>query len=285
MKVIGGSASKMLASALAQELGTETIPLTSKVFPDGECYVRLEGDLQGENAVLVQATYPNDKFVEMLLLADAIHECGAKSLTTVVPYFGYARQDKKFNEGEAISARAMARHIQMQSDKVLTIDIHNPDVLQWFEVPAVDVSAMPQLAAYFSGLPQPPEIILAPDEGAKHRAIEVANILGRGSDYLEKHRIDGNTVEMKSKALDVNGKAVAIVDDIISTGGTIMKATENLKAQGARQVYAACTHGLFASNALERLEKICDLVISTDTLETPNSKVSAAKEVAKALLG
>jgi ribose-phosphate pyrophosphokinase len=283
MKVVGGSASQMLARSLASELGTEMVPLTSKIFPDGECYVRLEGSLEGEDVVLVQTTYPNDKFVEALLLADAIRECGARSLTTVVPYFGYARQDKKFKDGEAISARAMAKHIQLQSDKIITIDIHNPNVLQWFDAPAIDVSAMPQIAAHFTTLDDAPEIILAPDEGAKHRAVEVAEILGCGADYLEKHRIDGNTVEMKSKNLDVNGKVVAIVDDIISTGGTIIKATESLKAQGARKVFAACTHGLFANNALERLKGVCDFVISTDTLETSSSKVSVAKEVVKAL--
>ncbi len=283
LKIIGGSASQMLARSLAQELGADLAPTVSKLFPDGECYVRIEDDLDGEEIVLVQTTHPNDKFVEILIIMDAIREFEITSLTTVIPYFGYARQDKKFNTGEAISARAMARHIQLQSDKIITVDIHNPDVLRWFDVPTHDVSGMPRLAEYFKGLEQPPEIILAPDEGAKHRAVEVASILGCESDYLKKHRIDGTTVEMKSKSLNVDTKRVAIVDDIISTGGTIVKATESLKAQGASSVLAACTHGLYANNALERLEKVCDSVVSTDTLETATSKVSVAKGVAKAI--
>jgi ribose-phosphate pyrophosphokinase len=126
-----------------------------------------------------------------------------------------------------------------------------------------------------------PEIILAPDKGAFDRATAVAKVLGSDFDYLEKTRIDGTTVSMKAKSLDVAGRSVAIVDDIIATGGTIITATDELKRQGATNVYAACTHGLYTNNALERLANHCDKVISTDTLESETSMVSIAPAIGK----
>lgn len=281
MLVVPGSASSSLSKNLAKELSVNFANVESRRFPDFECYVRIHDNLDGEEVVLVQTAYPDEKVIELFLLQDAILEFDVKKLVTVIPYFGYARQDKKFNVGEPVSARTLVKHMQLSTDSLITVDIHKDSILNWFDIPAKNISAMPQIGAYLKNIN--PDIIIAPDKGALDLAKSVAGVVGCKWDYLEKTRIDGETVEMKAKNLSVSDKKVAIVDDIIATGGTILKATEQLKSQGASGVYAACTHGLFARNALPRLQKVCDNVISTDTIENETSVVSVAKEIVKAL--
>ncbi len=281
MIVVSGSASNSLSKTLSVELGVSLAKVESRRFPDDEGYVRIHDNLDGEDVILVQTAYPDEKIIELFLLQDAIREFDVKKLVTIIPYFGYARQDKKFNPGEPISARTIAKHLQLSSDSIITVDIHEESIINWFDIPAKNISGMPQIGAYLKYLS--PDIIIAPDKGATDLAKLVADVVGCNWDYLEKTRIDGETVEMKTKNLSVSGKKVVIVDDIIATGGTIVKATEQLKSQGASEVYAACTHGLFAKNALPKLQKVCDNVISTDTIENETSVVSVAKEAAKAL--
>ncbi len=201
-------------------------------------------------------------------------------MTLVIPYFGYGRQDKKFEAGEPVSARALAHRLQHHASAVYTVSVHNPEVLGFFDVPAKDVSGMPAVARYLQG--QKLDLVLAPDGNAQRFAREVGEALGVDWDFLEKKRIDSFTVEMTPKAIDVQGRRVAIVDDLISTGTTIATATRMLRDQGAKRIVAACVHGLFAGSALQRLQA-CDEVIATDTLFSPATKVSVATEVAAVL--
>jgi ribose-phosphate pyrophosphokinase len=277
--IVPGSTSKKLSNSLSKELGVACAQVEIKRFPDNEGYVRIDTDLDNEDIILIQNTFPDENAIELFLLQDAIAEFKIKKLTTVIPYYGYARQDKKFNPGESISARAMAKHIELMSDEVILADIHARSILDWFSKPVHEVSGMVQIGKFLDQCS--PEIILAPDKGAFDRATAVAKVLGSDFDYLEKTRIDGTTVSMKAKSLDVAGRSVAIVDDIIATGGTIITATDELKRQGATNVYAACTHGLYTNNALERLANHCDKVISTDTLESETSMVSIAPAIGK----
>ncbi len=281
MIVVSGSASSSFSKSLADELDAQLAQSESRRFPDDECYVRIHDNLDGEDVILVQTTYPDEKIIELFLLQAAVREFHVKRLITVVPYFGYARQDKTFNAGEPISAKVLAEHIQLRSDSFITVDIHEENILNWFTIPAKNVSAMAQIGAYIKNTGC--DIIIAPDKGAQDLASSVAKVVGCSWDYLEKTRIDGEHVEMKAKTLSVSGKRVAIVDDIIATGGTIVKATEQLKSQGAKEVYAACTHGLFAKSALPKLQSVCDNVISTDTIENETSVVSAAIEVGRTI--
>lgn len=282
MIVIGGSSSRKLADDLARELGTDVIQATSKRFPDGECYIRLEMEGIEREVVIVQNSHPDDMFVELLLLQDAAARLGAEKITNVIPYFGYARQDKLFNKGEAVSAAVMVEHIEMKADKVITVDIHSAETLDWFKTAkGVDVHATSCIGSYFSdkGI----DLVLAPDEGAAERAEGVAKILGCDWDHLVKTRLSGTEVRITPKRLDVKGKSVLIVDDIISTGGTIEAATKQLRSLGARRIVAVCTHGLFTMGALERLRKCCDAVLSTNTLENEVSEISVAPAIAKAI--
>jgi ribose-phosphate pyrophosphokinase len=277
MKIVGGSSSKVLSKRLAKEVDADLADVSIKRFPDKECYVRIMDDLSNENVVLIQNTWPDENIVEFFLLADAIKEFKVKKLTAVIPYFGYARQDKKFNPGEPISVRALIKRLQIGVDKIITVDIHDENVLKWFDIPNINVSGMPAIGEYLKNLN--PDIVIAPDDGALEKAKNVADIVGCSYDYLDKKRIDAEHVEMIPKNLDVKNKNVAIVDDIISTGGTIITATKNLKKQGAKNVYACCTHGLFASNALGKLQRVCDKIVSTDTIENRANIVSVASEI------
>jgi ribose-phosphate pyrophosphokinase len=280
MIVLGGSTSKSLSQDLAKVLGLEYVQATTKRFPDGEAYVRIERDALDKEVVLVQNTYPDSNFLELLLLLDAARGLGADKITCVIPYFGYARQDRRFNPGEALSAKVILRHLEMEMDRLLTIDLHKPDVLEWFaRAPAKDLKAAPAIGNFFAAFGI--DLVLGPDKGAVHRAKEVADVMGCESDHLEKTRLSGTEVRIAPSQIGAKGKTVLIVDDIISTGGTIVAATSELKRLGAAKVYAACTHGLFTGGAVERLRGVCDMVVSTNTLESEASKISVAKVVAK----
>jgi len=279
--IIGGSTSKKLAKSLSSELGISCVEAQTKRFPDNEGYVRIDTALDNEEVVLVQNTYPDEKIIELFLLQDAIHEFDIKKLTTIIPYYGYARQDKKFNPGESISARALARYIELLTDEVILVDIHAKSILGWFTKPVREISGMTQIGEFLKQYS--PDIIMAPDKGAINRASSVASVLNSDFDYLEKTRLDEHTVTMKAKSLDVKARSVVIVDDIIATGGTIIKATDELKDQGATSVIAACTHGLYTSGALEKLNSKCDKILSTDTLESETSLITIAPEIKKIL--
>lgn len=280
--VVAGSASKPFAEALASELGTTLAHGEHKRFPDGEGYVRLHADAKGKDVLAVQSTAPDPNLVELLLWLDAAREAGARTVTAVVPYFGYARQDRVFHPGEAVSSRAAGRAIAAAADRVVTVDPHKLDILAFMGGKATAVSAVPQIAAALRtwGV----DAVLAPDKGALDRAKEAGKLLGVPVDHLEKTRLSATEVRMAPKSLDVRGKRVAIVDDLIASGSTMVQAARQLKANGATAVYAACTHGLFTGNALPSiLAGGIDRVLCTDTfLSGPCSCdcVSAAPAVA-----
>jgi len=283
MVILGGTSVVSLAQALSQALHQPLVRTTFKRFPDDEFYLRLEDSVEGQDVLLVQTAYPDSKIVELLIMQDACCEAGAKKITVILPYFGYSRQDKKFEEGEAISARAIAEHISIHADEVITVDPHKEHILDFFTTPARSCTAVPQLADYLKA--KDIDLVLAPDKGAKDRASLAAQLIGCEFDYLEKTRIDGMTVKIHPKSLNVHGRSVAIVDDIISTGGTMANSIKELKHQGAKKIYVACTHGLFAGQAKEKLTAAgCDEIISTDTIESEFSKVSVAPSLAQTLV-
>lgn len=275
MYIIGGTASKTVAEDLSKELGAPLVHTISKRFPDDEFYVRIMDDLSGEHVVIVQTTYPDSNIVELFILQNAVEEAGAKEITVVIPYFGYARQDTKFEDGEPISAKTMANLISLNADKVITVDPHKEHILDFFSTSAFSCSAVPELARYLKK--KNIDMILAPDKGALERAKLASKIMECDFDYMEKTRIDGETIEIKPKKLDAQNKNVAIIDDIISTGGTMAKSIQELKKHGAKNVFAACTHGLFAGDAVKKLNSAgCNEIISTDTVQGEFSKVKIA---------
>ena len=289
MKVVPGPASRELGLRVAELLGVDVVPVKHKLFPDGESYVRFDGSVEGETVAIVQSTYPpQDKhLLELCLLSDTAKDLGAERVIAVVPYLAYARQDKRFLSGEAVSIDTVLKLLKASGvDKLITVDIHNRDVLKRSPVEAVDLTAIPLLARYMveeKGLSG--AFALAPDRGALEKAEEASTILGGGFGWLHKER-DLITGEIRrgEERLDVAGRTVIIFDDMISTGGTIVTATEMLKEQGASRIYAACTHPLLVGEALKRiLGSGCDGVVGTDSVPSPVSVVQIAPLIAREL--
>lgn len=282
MIVIGGSASLDLAKELASVLECQFIAAATVRFPDGECYTRIDEEKLDDDVVIVQNTYPDGNLVEALLLQDCVRRLGARSLTLVVPYFGYARQDRVFKAGEPESAKVMCKVLGMNCDRIITIDIHKEAILDNFACPHRDLKAASSIAKYFEG--KGIDIVLSPDIGAAGRAKEVGDCMGLPYDHLNKTRLSGTEVVIAPATADVSGKKVLIVDDMISTGGTIIAASAALKEAGATAVYVACTHGVFVNNALERFTgSPVESVLSCNTLNNAVSHISVAGLVAGAL--
>ncbi len=281
--LVKGPGSPALCARLAERLDGEVIEVEHKIFPDGERYVRLKGDVSGEDCVLVNTTYPSENILDLFLLQDAIFQGGARSLSVVVPYFSYARQDQCFRRGEPISARSIAKRIEIQADSFYSVDLHSSKITDYFTIPAGNLSAMGWLADHAEL--HDPDLFLSPDEGGIQRIKEAAEEVKVEWDHLVKERIDGETVKIEPKGMNVEGKTVVILDDIISTGGTMLEASKQLLAQGAEEVHVGCTHGIFVGDAFQRLSEVCDSIFCTDTIEGKGNEVTVAPLILKSVFG
>lgn len=279
--ILPGTGSEGLAKRVASLLHRPVGRVEARSFPDGERYVRILDAVRGP-AIVVQTTFPPQHLTELFLLLDAARRAGATTLTAVVPYLAYMRQDRVFQAGEALSAAVIAKSISALCDRVVTVDPHKPEVLKLFTVPSEAVRADGPIAQELKD--RKVDVVLAPDAGAFERAASVAKLCGAAVDQLEKTRIDSQTVRMKPKTLDVAGKRVAIVDDIISTGSTMATAVGLLRQAGATTTYVVGVHGLFLANAEERLKKAgVEEILTTDTVQGPYSLVSVAGVLSEAL--
>lgn len=278
--IVSGSASQVLSARVAGETGHRLAEVEYKNFPDGERLVRVPGAIDEE--VTVVASTPTDAaYVELLQILDACSD--ASRVDLVVPYMGYARQDKQFEEGEAVSARALASAVP-RVETVTTVNLHESEVLDdWFDADEKrDLDATPLLA---DALSVEDPLVVSADEGARNLAESLAEALGGADvDHLVKERVSGEEVDIHPKSLDAEGRDAVVVDDMISTGGTMSEAVEMLDEQGAHSVHAACVHPVFARNAVLRLYSAgAETVVATDTLSTALSKVSVAPLVARSL--
>jgi ribose-phosphate pyrophosphokinase len=285
MHVIGGTASTALAERISRELSNAPfgIPFTKR-FPDGEMYVRVGGRLEGEDVVLVQSTRTDADLLELFLLEDAVREAGARHVYVVVPYFGYARQDRRFFPGEPVSARALCRHVELDADAVVTVDLHSSQTLTNFTKPAYEASGIPAIARLLRE--RPLDVLVSPDKGGVDRVRRMAQLLDKPWFALDKKRIDSEHVELKvppDLPTPIEGKHLVLVDDVITTGGTIVEAAKLLNKNRAGAVSAACTHGLFLRDAFERIKAVTEEVYSTDTLGNAAEKASVAPDLADIL--
>lgn len=290
--IISGSASQVLAAELATELGEPLASVEYERFPDGELLAGVPG-FDGDRAVVVASTVSSDAHVELLQLQDAVREWGAGEVVTVLPYMGYARQDKPLAPGKAedgpargypISARAVARAISSGTDRVLTVNPHESAVCDFFEVPAEPLDAAGRLADPLPADLEDP-VFLSPDDGALDIAEAVRDAYGAGeTDYFEKHRLSGTEVELTPSDADVTGRDVVVTDDIIATGSTMAGAVEILGEKGANRVFATCVHPLLAADAYAKLSRAgVEAIYGTDTIERPASRVSVAPVIADTL--
>jgi ribose-phosphate pyrophosphokinase len=279
MKVICTEKSQILGTRLARALKTSVVEVKYSRFPDGEHYL-ITGELDDET-VIVGSVVDNDALVQLLLIIDA---CDCSKNRLVLPYMGYARQDKRFRQGEPVSARAIAQAVSRGVSEIITVNIHEKEVLSYFGVPAGNISLARDIGSYIKTLHLDNPLILAPDEGALEFAQQVASAGGWDYDHLEKNRISGVEVMIAPKQICAASRSVVIVDDIISTGGTIATASGMLYQQGAKDVFAVCVHGVLTGGAYVRLMAagIRD-VICSDTIERGCSKISAADTIAAEL--
>ncbi len=286
MHVIGGTASTDLAERISRELGNApfAVPFTKR-FPDGELYLRVGGRFDGEDVVIVQSTRSDEDLLELLLLQDAVREGGALRTFIVIPYFGYARQDRRFFPGEPISARALARHVELDADALVMVDLHSPQTLSHFSKPVYEASGIPAIARLLRE--RPVDYLISPDKGGVERVRRLGEILQLPWFALEKKRIDSEHVELRLPAqapAELAGKHIAILDDVISTGGTIVEAAKLLHRNDVGAITAACTHGLFLRDAFERIKAVTNEIYATDTLQNGAEKVSVAPDVAQILV-
>ncbi|XRO77304.1 ribose-phosphate diphosphokinase [Methanocaldococcus sp. 10A] len=280
MIIVSGSQSQNLAFKVAKILNTKLTRVEYKRFPDNEIYVRVVDEINDDEAVIINTQKnQNDAIVETILLCDALRDEGVKKITLVAPYLAYARQDKKFNPGEAISIRALAKIYSNIVDKLITINPHETHIKDFFTIPFVYGDAVPKLAEYVKDKLENP-IVLAPDKGALEFAKTASEILNAEYDYLEKTRLSPTEIQIAPKTLDVNGRDVLIVDDIISTGGTMATAVKLLKEQGAKKIIAACVHPVLIGDALNKLYSAgVEEVVGTDTYLSEVSKVNVAEVI------
>ncbi|MHA1833035.1 MAG: ribose-phosphate diphosphokinase [Candidatus Baldrarchaeia archaeon] len=289
--ILGGSSAQVLAIKIGRLLKASVLLPEIKRFPDGEKYVRITGDVNGKAVAVIQSFYhqPDEFLIEYFLMVDTLKDLGAKRVLGVVPYFAYARQDERFKPGEAVSFKIVTKLIEeVGTDEIYTVDTHLHRVEQLseiFRIPAHNLTAVPLLAQYIKKnfeLTNP--IVIGPDEEAEQWAKVAAKELEAEYDVLEKERLGPSEVRIKTRELDVKNRDVVIVDDIISTGGTMVEAIKMLKEHGAKNIIAACTHPILVQNALTKIYQAGALaVIGTDTVPSSISFVSVAPVIAEAL--
>ncbi|MDE1858637.1 MAG: ribose-phosphate pyrophosphokinase [Thaumarchaeota archaeon] len=286
--VLAGPASEELGRSVADKLGLQMLNAEFRVFPDGESKFTLNDKVSGRSIFLVQSTYqPVDQHLFQLFLASHhLSEEGAK-VTAVVPYLAYARQDKEFLPGEGVTLGIVA-HLMRSAGvrRLVTVDIHSAEGLALFSFPTYSVSAIPSLVSYARenlGLKDP--AVISPDFGGSKRTEAFAQLYGAPFLKLSKTRDrTSGEVTIRDSSLDVKGKDVVIVDDIISTGGTVRAAAETVMKQGARRAVALCVHGLFVGSAVDSLEKASvKTVVSTNTVPGKNGVVDVSDALASHL--
>jgi ribose-phosphate pyrophosphokinase len=286
--VAAGPASQNLGKKVAENLNAQTVPINLKSFPDGEYCLRFKDELKGEEVVVLQSTGPpqDTNIMQLLLMIDGAKDLGAEKVTAVVPYLAFARQDKRFLPGEAVSVATVVKLIEAcGADRFVTVNIHSKDILKRFSIPTINLSAITTLAQHFKSHGLDRAFSLSPDKGAIELAEEANRVLGGGCGWLrkERNRFTGE-IQVEEKCFNVVGRDVVVFDDIISTGGTIAKAVKMLKAQGALRVYAACIHPLLIGEAEEKIiECGAEEIVGTDSIPSSVKSVSLAPLIAEAL--
>jgi ribose-phosphate pyrophosphokinase len=271
-KLLSGTGNRPLAEEIAKQLGIGLCKLTCTRFADGEIFVRIDENVRGNDVFIVQSTNPPaENIMEMLLLIDAAKRASAARVTVVLPYYGYARQDRKDQPRVAIGAKLMANMItEAGADRVLGIDFHQHQLQGFFDIPVDHLYAMPVLTAHFKKKQLKDTVIVAPDVGSAKMARGFAKRLDASLAIIDKRRPRANVSEVVNVVGEVEGRDCILADDMIDTAGTISEAAKALERLGANAVYACATHALLSGPAIQRLKDspIVELVV-TDTILLP----------------
>jgi ribose-phosphate pyrophosphokinase len=271
LKLFAGSANPELAQEVARYLGIDLGPMVRKRFADGELYIQIQESIRGGDVYLIQPTcYPvNDHLMELLIMVDACRRASARQITAVLPYYGYARADRKTAGRESITAKLVANLLtNAGASRVLAMDLHSAQIQGYFDIPCDHVYGSPVLIDYLAHKHLNDLVVVSPDVGGVARARAFAKKLDDAPlAIIDKRRQAHNVAEVMNLIGDVNGKAAVLVDDMIDTAGTICEGARLLKAEGAREVYACATHAVFSPPAVERLSSgLFEEVIVTNTI-------------------
>ncbi|MDQ1144245.1 ribose-phosphate pyrophosphokinase [Bacillus sp. SORGH_AS 510] len=271
------NSNRKLAEEMAQILGCELGRSSVSRFSDGEIHINIEESVRGSEVYLVQSTSQpgNEYIMELLIMIDALKRASAKAINVVVPYYGYARQDRKARSREPITAKLIANLLERAgATRVLTMDLHAPQIQGFFDIPVDQLIGVPILAEYFEGKGLEDVVVVAPDNGGVTRARKLASRLHVPIAFVDKRRPKPNVAEIMNIVGNIDGKNCILIDDLIDTAGTITLAAQGLMEKGAKAVYACCTHPVLSGPAVSRIEAspIKELVV-TNTIELPEEKM------------
>jgi ribose-phosphate pyrophosphokinase len=272
MLLMCGTANRPLAEEVAAHLGQPLCAVTIRRFADGEIFVKIDENVRGRDVYIIQSTNPPaENMMELLLLMDAARRASAARITAVIPYFGYARQDRKDQPRVAISAKLMANMVSMAgADRVLAMDFHQHQLQGFFDLPVDHLYAAPVLVNHYRQKPLRDLVIVAPDVGSAKMARGFAKRLNASLAIIDKRRPSANVAEVLNVVGEVSGRDCIIPDDMIDTAGTMAEAVNALKRLGAEDVYCCATHGLLSGPAVERLVKSpVKEVVVTNTIDIP----------------
>jgi len=287
LSVIAGKSSEDLAKKLSRKIKANLVRSEVRIFDDGESKITLNGEISKKRAVVVQSIYPpvDTNLIQALSLISKAKETSSEVIA-VIPYMGYARQDREFLPGEIITMKVLGKLFKgAGASKIISVDIHSMVGFKHFTIKTKNVSAIPELVQYIKKLSLKNPLVVSPDQGGKERAKEFAKELGSEYIALEKTR-DRKTgkVQIKTKNIDVANRDLILVDDMISTGGSIVKATQFLKKQKCKKVYVACTHALLMNDAEKRIKKAgVTKIFSANTIPGKTSIVDISNAIAKAI--
>jgi ribose-phosphate pyrophosphokinase len=272
LRLFSGAANTALSQEIARYLGLDLGPMICKRFADGEVYVQIQESIRGCDVYLIQPTCNpvNDHLMELFIMIDACRRASARQITAVIPYYGYARADRKTAGRESIVAKLVANQITTAgADRVLAMDLHSSQIQGYFDIPLDHIYGSPVIIDYILKKQLPDIVVVSPDVGGVARARSFAKKLNDAPlAIIDKRRQAHNVAEVMNVIGDVNGKTAILVDDMIDTGGTISEGARILRQQGARQVYACATHAVFSPPAIERMSVpgLFEEVIVTNTL-------------------
>ncbi len=277
--LFGGRGNPQLAQNIAEYLGVELGAVNYNPFPDGELLVKIIQDIRGRDVFIIQPTgYPQDtNLMELLTFIDCVRRASAARITAVIPYYGFARQDRKDEGRVPITAKLVANLITTAgANRVLTIDLHAAQIQGFFDIPVDNLYAEPVFRRYFNTLDLSNLVLVSPDVGNTKRARMYADHLGGDLAVISKRRVSGSEVEAGRIIGEIEGRTVLMMDDMISTAGTVCAAAELCKKNGCKKIYVGATHGVLCQAAVDRLrEAPIDEVIVTDTVAIPQEKVDA----------
>jgi len=273
VKIFSGTSNRTLANAIAQSIGTELGKCTVSAFPDGETFVKIEENVRGEDVFLVQSTSPptNHHLMEMFILMDALRRASAARITAVLPFYGYARQDRKDQPRVPITAKLVANLlVAAGAHRVLTMDLHAQQIQGFFDIPVDHLYAAPVMYDYLKTKGLGKLVVVSPDVGGLKMAHAYSQVLGSGLAIVAKRRKSATEIEAMTVIGEIRGKNVLMVDDLTETAGTLTTAATLLKSKGAKKIYACVSHAILNDLGIERLRKSCiDELITTDTVLRP----------------